>query len=191
MRPFLTGGKPLFCSGDLPEEKERGTVKLDLNRVLEQLGEADVVTADVDLTTVKHAGKPLFTVPVRVTAKAVNRAGVVTLDCTYRFTLETLCDRCLTPLELPVDRTVSHTVVRTVNREDDETFLVAKDGIVELSELATNDILPELPQRILCREDCKGLCSGCGANLNREACRCKKAVDPRLAKLAQLLQNDE
>ena len=39
--------------------------------------------------------------------------------------------------------------------------------------------------------DQKGLCSGCGANLNREACRCKKAVDPRLAKLAQLLQNDE
>ena len=141
-------------------------MKLDLNRVLEQLGEADVVTADVDLTTVKHAGKPLFTAPVRVTAKAVNRAGVVTLDCTYRFTLETLCDRCLTPLELPVDRTVSHTVVRTVNGEDDETFLVAKDGIVELSELATNDILPELPQRILCREDCKGLCPVCGKNLN-------------------------
>mgnify|MGYP004663339685 FL=1 len=190
MRPFLTGGKPLFCSGDLPEEKERGTVKLDLNRVLEQLGEADVVTADVDLTTVKHAGKPLFTAPVRVTAKAVNRAGVVTLDCTYRFTLEALCDRCLTPLELPVDRIVSHTVVRTVNGEDDETFLVAKDGIVELSELATNDILPELPQRILCREDCKGLCPACGKNLNEGPCAChRESGDPRLDALRRLLEN--
>ena len=67
-------------------------MKLDLNRVLELPGEADVVTADVDLTTVKHAGQPLFTAPVNVTAKAVNRAGVVTLDCTYRFTLHVLCD---------------------------------------------------------------------------------------------------
>ena len=118
-------------------------MKLDLNRVLELPGEADVVTADVDLTTVKHAGRPLFTAPVNVTAKAVNRAGVVTLDCTYRFTLHVLCDRCLAPLELPVDRTVSHTVVREVNGEDDETFLVAENGCVELEELATNDILPE------------------------------------------------
>ena len=43
--PFFNGRQPLFCSGDLPEEKERGTVKLDLNRVLELPGEADVVTA--------------------------------------------------------------------------------------------------------------------------------------------------
>ena len=49
-------------------------MKLDLNRVLELPGEADVVTADVDLTTVKHAGRPLFTAPVNVTAKAVNCA---------------------------------------------------------------------------------------------------------------------
>ena len=108
-------------------------MKLDLNRVLELPGEADVVTADVDLTTVKHAGRPLFTEPVKATAKAMNRAGVVTLDCTYRFTLKVLCDRCLAPLELPVERTVSHTVVRSVNGEDDETFLVAENGCVELS----------------------------------------------------------
>ena len=119
-------------------------MKLDLNRVLELPGEADVVTADVDLTSVRHAGRPLFTAPVTVTAKAQNRAGVVTLDCTYRFTLSVLCDRCLAPLELPTTRTVSHTVVRAVSGEDDETFLVAEDGIVELDTLATNDLLPAL-----------------------------------------------
>lgn len=177
-------------SGDLPEEKERGTVKLDLNRVLELPGEADVVTADVDLTTVKHAGRPLFTAPVNVTAKAVNRAGVVTLDCTYRFTLHVLCDRCLAPLELPVDRTVSHTVVREVNGEDDETFLVAENGCVELEELATNDILPELPQRYLCREDCRGLCPTCGKNLNEGPCGCREdSGDPRMDVLRRLLEN--
>ena len=165
-------------------------MKLDLNRVLELPGEADVVTADVDLTTVKHAGQPLFTAPVNVTAKAVNRAGVVTLDCTYRFTLHVLCDRCLAPLELPVDRTVSHTVVREVNGEDDETFLVAENGCVELEELATNDILPELPQRYLCREDCRGLCPTCGKNLNEGPCGCQSdSGDPRMDVLRRLLEH--
>ena len=179
------------CSGDpLPQEKERGTVKLDLNRVLELPGEADVVTADVDLTTVKHAGRPLFTEPVKATAKAMNRAGVVTLDCTYRFTLKVLCDRCLAPLELPVERTVRHTVVRSVNGEDDETFLVAENGCVELSELATNDILPELPQRYLCREDCKGLCPQCGKNRNEGPCGCQSdSGDPRMDVLRRLLEH--
>lgn len=121
-------------------------MKLDLNRVLELPGEADVVTADVDLTTVKHAGRPLFTAPVNVTAKAVNRAGVVTLDCTYRFTLHVLCDRCLAPLELP--------------------------------------------QRYLCREDCRGLCPTCGKNLNEGPCGCREDNgDPRMDVLRRLLEN--
>ena len=60
-----------------------------------------------------------------------------------------------------------------------------------VEELARDAFILDMDTKFLCSEDCKGLCSGCGANLNREACRCKKAVDPRLAKLAQLLQNDE
>ena len=47
-----------------------------------------------------------------------------------------------------------------------------------------------LDTKNLCSPDCKGLCPGCGADLNREPCRCKKEVDPRLAKLAQLLEED-
>lgn len=73
-----------------------------------------------------------------------------------------------------MDRTVSHTVVREVNGEDDETFLVAENGCIELEELATNDILPELPQRYLCREDCRGLCPTCGKNLNEGPCGCRE-----------------
>ena len=45
--------------------------------------------------------------------------------------------------------------------------------------------------KTLCSEDCKGLCPGCGVNLNHEACRCKKQVDPRLAALAKLLEQPE
>lgn len=166
-------------------------MKLDLNKVLDITGEADVVTADVDLSSARYFGQQIFKAPVSMTAKAMNRAGVVTLDCTYRFTLHACCDRCLAPLELPITRNNTHTVVRQLNGEDDETFLVCEDGFVELNELATNDILPELPGRFLCREDCRGLCPVCGADRNRVDCGCtEKAADPRLEALRKLLKNE-
>ena len=166
-------------------------MKLDLGKVLEGTGEADVVTANVDLTSAEFYGRHPFQAPIKVTAKAKNHVGVVTLDCTYDFTLSVNCDRCLAPMELPVSRTVNHTVVRALSNEDeDNDFLVTADGIVELSELATNDILPELPTRYLCDENCKGICPICGANRNLTDCGCTaKVEDPRLEALRMLLNN--
>ena len=49
---------------------------------------------------------------------------------------------------------------------------------------------------VLCKEDCKGLCQGCGANLNIEACSCNESandeeiIDPRFAKLKDIFKND-
>lgn len=166
-------------------------MKLDLGRVLDRSGEVDVVTTDVDLTDAAFYGRHPFSAPVRVTARAENHVGIVTLDCTYAFTLSVNCDRCLAPMEIPSTRTVCHTVVRALeNTEDEEGYLVTEDGIVELTELATNDILPELPTRFLCREDCRGLCPICGANRNLTDCGCaEKTEDPRLAPLRKLLEN--
>ena len=62
--------------------------------------------------------------------------------------------------------------------------------LVALKELVLSDLLLNLPMKHLCREDCKGLCPGCGVNLNREPCRCKKQVDPRWAALEQLLDKN-
>lgn len=60
-----------------------------------------------------------------------------------------------------------------------------------LADLAGTAFILDMDTKTLCSEDCKGLFPGFGVNLNREACRCKKQVDPRLAKLAQLLAQDD
>ncbi len=55
---------------------------------------------------------------------------------------------------------------------------------VDLTHLLKENILLSIPIKLLCSEDCKGLCPVCGQNLNYEQCDCKKEnVDPRLAKL--------
>lgn len=164
-------------------------LKLDLNRVLDREGDAEVVTADVDLSGFRYRGVSPFTDPVVVQAAAVNRTEVVSLNCTYAYTMYLTCDRCLTPYAKPVSQKQTHTVVRALSSSEDDGYLVAPEGIVELEELTTNDIILELPGKFLCCDDCKGLCPICGCNKNSESCSCTtKQGDPRLAALDQFFE---
>ena len=58
---------------------------------------------------------------------------------------------------------------------------------LDITEIIENSIISTLPIKRLCKEDCNGLCSQCGANKNVENCSCLDYdVDVRLAKLREL-----
>ena len=167
-------------------------MKFDLSKVLDREGESDVVTEDVDLRGFRYRGVSPFKEPVQMTARASTRAGVVSLDCTYQFTLFLTCDRCLTPFARQVTQHSVHTVVRSLQNEEEDDYVVAPQGIVELTQLATNDILLELPTKFLCREDCKGLCPVCGCDRNQTDCGCRTdGGDPRLEVLNKFFEEEE
>ena len=63
-------------------------------------------------------------------------------------------------------------------------------GEVDLDEVFTTAVVLDMDTTHLCREDCKGLCHRCGADLNEGPCGCKPEVDPRFAALAQLLDKE-
>jgi uncharacterized protein len=56
--------------------------------------------------------------------------------------------------------------------DDDFIYITAEDRDISLDRYVYEHLLASMPIRILCREDCKGLCPGCGANLNAGECRC-------------------
>ena len=66
-------------------------------------------------------------------------------------------------------------------------------AVLELDDAVRTAVLLELPSRILCKEDCRGLCAQCGANLNVNACSCQKDLTSRnpFSALASLLNEDE
>ena len=63
-----------------------------------------------------------------------------------------------------------HIVVPSVSNDDNDDYIVADGESIELNEIALTDILLSLPSKILCREDCKGLCMVCGCDLNESQC---------------------
>jgi len=72
-----------------------------------------------------------------------------------------------------------------LDREDLEVGFYAGEGLF-LADVVAEQVHLALPMKVVCREECRGFCPGCGASLNREACRCgPRAVDPRLAPLAE------
>ncbi|HZT68072.1 MAG TPA: DUF177 domain-containing protein [Acidimicrobiales bacterium] len=86
-----------------------------------------------------------------------------------------------------------HAEVRELYEEHssgDETYPLAGDEL-DLEPLARDAVLLELPQAPLCREECRGLCPTCGADLNEVRCECPPAGgDPRWAALDSLRQTD-
>lgn len=92
------------------------------------------------------------------------------------------CARCLTPvtspLEIPVDETwLFRDPVGPGYKEPPEDEIMAEyysGDILDLSPALRELVMAALPDLVHCKEDCKGLCQGCGANLNLEPCECAR-----------------
>ncbi|MCD8019513.1 MAG: DUF177 domain-containing protein [Clostridiales bacterium] len=103
------------------------------------------------------------------------------------------CDRCLDEVEMTFPIRVDFRwnpdkITDDVGDAQDITFM---DGcIVDVDKLVTDEIVVALPTKILCKEDCKGLCSVCGTNLNHGTCDCDRQVlDPRMAAIQDIFQS--
>ncbi len=138
---------------------------------------------DVDIN-----GDYPFKSPVSVAVQAVNRAGLVELRLNTVFDYTTRCDRCFDEITKHMELSFTHGLAVSLVDEENDDYIETPDYTLELDEVITSDILLNLPSKFLCREDCRGLCPDCGANLNRESCGCaKNAVDSRLEILKQLI----
>ena len=74
----------------------------------------------------------------------------------------------------------------------DSEFNIHEDGILDLAPLVRAETIILTSQRMLCRPDCKGLCPGCGAQLNHTVCTCDlDSIDPRMAELKKLLDPNQ
>ncbi|MDR1465863.1 MAG: DUF177 domain-containing protein [Oscillospiraceae bacterium] len=128
------------------------------------------------------AGFPFAERP-QVQGEAANRAGVVTLTARIRLRLTTVCDRCAAPMELRLTAAADHVLVASLNNADNDELVLVNPARFSPDELLWEDIVLAMPARVLCREDCQGLCPQCGRNRNEGPCACAVAADPRLAAL--------
>ena len=123
---------------------------------------------------------------VYVEGVAISENDVIVINASIKTKLKLNCSRCLDTFIYPIDIDIEERF--TNNKELDSEEIMFVDGdTLDITEIIENSIISTLPIKRLCAEDCKGLCSNCGANLNVDKCSCNNYdVDIRLAKLKEL-----
>ena len=146
-------------------------MKLQLKELFEIIGEVKEFDFDIPAKELNENGSYYFKTPIKVRGFVENRAGVVTLRYSADFSLLLTCDRCLKEFVREFEFSFEHILVRAAHNEEQD-YVVCEDNTLDMNELTLSDSLLQLPTKILCSEDCKGLCPKCGKDLNEGDCDC-------------------
>ena len=167
-------------------------MKLDFKPLDQQPGEVLPFALQMDLSHMEWNWAKPFAQPICVKGQVSNRAGALELKARLDTVLSLTCDRCAKPFQRRKSLDCQTLLAfELANGESDDIVELNREGELELDGLMQEVFLLEMDTKNLCSQDCKGLCPGCGVDLNLEKCRCKRETDPRLAVLAQLLEPEE
>ena len=164
---------------------------IDLNPMLR--GEVNVINIDFVLTP-EIIEDVTFTDGARVYGKITNSAGYMRLKLKADLPYVGQCARCLDEVQgvfsLDFERTVVTEGMVSEERleESVDEYIVLDDGKLLLDDAVKEELLIDFPRKLLCSEDCLGLCPKCGKPKREGDCGCvTKEIDPRLAVLKKLL----
>jgi len=122
--------------------------------------------------------------PARAAGNVANRAGVLTFSANVNAVCICVCARCLKEFEYPVHKRVQADLTEGGEGENPDGYFLQGDK-VDANEIVVTEFILDMDDRIMCKDDCAGLCGSCGSDLNKGPCSCKAEIDPRLAILNQ------
>ena len=163
---------------------------LGLSKIIDCPGASLPFSVSVDLRDLCYGVSYPVTEPVVASGTVRNTAGVLMMEGELSTTIHGLCDRCATPFDreirFPIDVVL---VTELQNEEDEDEWVFPLEGdSADLDDIVRTVFVLNLDSKLLCKDDCKGLCCRCGKNLNDGPCNCQKELDPRFAALKQLLK---
>ena len=134
-----------------------------------------------------------------VCGEVTDNAGYMRLVLRVTVSYVAECARCLDDVRGEFSEDFERTVVtrgsvqeETLEENVDEYAVLDENGMLDVDDEIRETMVLSFPSRVLCDEDCPGLCPKCGKPLRDGPCSCPtKEIDPRLAILQKLLDNPE
>ena len=164
---------------------------LGLSKIIDCPGASIPFSTSVDLSDLCFGVSYPVSEPVKAEGMVRNTAGVLVMTGEITTCIHGTCDRCATAfdreIELPINVVL---VTEMANEENEDEWVFPLEGdSADLDDIVRTVFVLNLDSKLLCKEDCAGLCHRCGKNLNDGPCNCQKELDPRFAALKQLLEN--
>lgn len=137
--------------------------------------------------------------PLAVHARLESVVEGVLVTGTVRATALGACVRCLDPVSTDVEATFQELYAyadraahhREVGADEEADTHVIVDGVIDLEPLLRDAVVPALPFKPVCREDCLGLCATCGVRLEEDPGHEHDVIDPRWSALAELASDPD
>ena len=163
---------------------------LDLTKIMDSPGAKVSFSTSVDLSDLCYGVSYPVTEPVTADGTVRNTAGVLVMTGSVRTTIHGTCDRCASDFDRDIHFPIDVVLVTELSNEEneDEWVFPLEGDSADLDDIVRTVFVLNLDSKLLCKEDCKGLCCRCGRNLNDGPCNCQKELDPRFAALKQLLE---
>lgn len=122
--------------------------------------------------------------------KMSNVGDVLLLEASLKAKVKRCCGRCLKEFTAVTQAEVVEKFYQASAENIENDAFVYDSDVIDITEPLRESLLLAEPMQALCKEDCKGLCPVCGADLNQGDCGCDKfVVDPRLAALKQFIKD--
>ncbi len=168
---------------------------INLTELLSIDGKEKTYTCDFGLDTFQAPDDVYAVVskkPVRLRIRHLGDRKLL-VEGNAEITLSIPCSRCLEPVRTPFHLKIEDELDMNKSEEErvndlDEQHYVSGYHL-DVDQLLCNELLLNLPMKVLCKEDCKGICNRCGANLNLGTCSCdRSSPDPRMSVIQDLFQ---
>ena len=166
---------------------------MNLTEVILNEGRVIRRQADLTLETLEYPFGSFPIVEKAPLSLVIENTGKRVLRLSGRVSLTVIipCARCLEDVRTPLDLDFEIEVDMKQSEEERLEALDESDFIngynLDVDKLVYGEALLNWPSRVLCKEDCKGLCKVCGQNLNRMTCSCDSTeLDPRMAKIRNI-----
>ncbi|WP_058486331.1 YceD family protein [Defluviitalea phaphyphila] len=128
--------------------------------------------------------------PIKFKGELISDGKMLYLNGDVNTVLELHCDRCTKPVPTSLSIRIEEKFGSYEN--DEEEIHIISGNEIDLTPILINAILLNIPMKVVCSEECKGICPQCGKNLNEDTCDCKEeVVDSRFAVLRTLFDSSK
>lgn len=168
-------------------------VILTISQIIGKTGETMEVSFSENVeNTMAYPDVVCFSEPVVIKGVLTNTKKGILFEADGNTEVIYLCSRCLEKVKVPVPFHINEMFYPSGSVENEKEAETFCDDEIDLTDVIQRSILENLPMKVVCKEECKGLCPKCGKNLNEGDCDCSDTqFDPRLESLRTLFNVDE
>lgn len=170
-------------------------MQINLTELFSVEGKEKAYTAEIEMDHFQAPGGALAVVSKEPAVFRIRNLGgkKLLLEGSASLVLRIPCSRCLEPVDVPfkldimqeLDMEASDT--ERVEELDEQPYV--SGYYLDVDQLISNELMLSLPMKVLCREECRGICNRCGMNLNHGNCSCEEgSPDPRMSVIQDIFQ---